>query len=225
LSPSCAGVTCSRTGSSGPPSCAGAPAPGRRAACSLPSPPASLLAPDASWMFLPSSSGSTRNRLSRANYTSLHGQPPPGVSDVTRDPCRASWNTRASRPMIDRPLRGNRKRNPRGRGRREPNSARTGGLPPSRVGQSESPPPPVANARRKCYRLSGCLCPRFGPAQTDTTSPASRPQGVDQKPRAGPPTYGQRDAAQQAPAANPSLDFEVPARVGDEPPLPVRQYA
>jgi hypothetical protein len=42
------------------------------------------------------------------------------------------------------------------------------------------------------------------------------PRELDQKPRAGPPTYGQRDAAQQAPAANPSLDFEVPRRVGDE---------
>jgi hypothetical protein len=131
-------VTCSRTGSSGPPSCAGVPGP--RAKSSMLA-PITAGEPASTRCFMGVSSRPVADppetAVSRANYTSLHGggygPPPPGVSDVTRDPCRASWSTRASRPMIDRPLRGNRKRNPRGRGRREPNSARTGGLPPSRV--------------------------------------------------------------------------------------------
>jgi hypothetical protein len=51
--------------------------------------------------------------------------------------------------MIHRPLRGTRNWTLGERGRREPNSARTGGLPPSRVGQSEArhhPPPTNAES-------------------------------------------------------------------------------
>ena len=50
--------------------------------------------------------------------------------------------------MIDRPPPREPQTGPsEKRGRREPNSARTGGLPPSRVGQSQAPPPPPpANA-------------------------------------------------------------------------------
>jgi hypothetical protein len=59
------------------------------------------------------------------------------------------------------PSEGTAKRNSRGRGRREPNSARTGGFPPSRVGESEAQSPPAASVRRKVSSAFGLPCGSF----------------------------------------------------------------